>query len=222
MCPFVELPSNLGWSVTHPCSSTSIYLSRPLQPRGPHVRTSVQISGQHFPQRPVRLPDAVAALAAGDRDPGRRGRCSSGTCAATTACSAARARWPSGCSKPCLIALILFLLWHPALSVATLRPQQNVVAVLVDDSRSMSIERCLRHARGGRQGAARRRPAEGARREIPGAALQVRQGAGAHSEDRSAHRRRAGVAHRRHARAGAGRIVLAAAGRDRAVERRRG
>ena len=38
-----------------------------------------------------------------------------------------------------LIALILFLLWHPALSVATLRPQQNVVAVLLDDSRSMSI-----------------------------------------------------------------------------------
>jgi len=38
-----------------------------------------------------------------------------------------------------LIALVLFLLWHPALSVATLRPQQNVVAVLVDDSRSMRI-----------------------------------------------------------------------------------
>src|SRR6266567_4045372 len=38
-----------------------------------------------------------------------------------------------------LIALILFLLWHPALSIATLKPQQNVVAVLVDDSRSMSI-----------------------------------------------------------------------------------
>ena len=38
-----------------------------------------------------------------------------------------------------LIALILFLLWHPALSVATLRPQQNVVAVLLDDSRSMTI-----------------------------------------------------------------------------------
>src|SRR5438067_2069669 len=41
--------------------------------------------------------------------------------------------------ETCLIALILFLLWHPALSIATLRPQQNVVAVLVDDSRSMSI-----------------------------------------------------------------------------------
>src|SRR5438132_7362599 len=39
-----------------------------------------------------------------------------------------------------LIALILFLLWHPALSIATLRPQQNVVAVLVDDSRSMSVQ----------------------------------------------------------------------------------
>src|SRR5579871_61268 len=38
-----------------------------------------------------------------------------------------------------LIALILFLLWHPALSVATLRPQQNVIAVLADSSHSMSI-----------------------------------------------------------------------------------
>src|SRR5713226_8772988 len=36
-----------------------------------------------------------------------------------------------------LVALVLFLLWHPAISIATLRPQQNVVAVLVDDSRSM-------------------------------------------------------------------------------------
>ncbi|MGD0499846.1 MAG: hypothetical protein ABSC23_15560 [Bryobacteraceae bacterium] len=38
-----------------------------------------------------------------------------------------------------LAALILFLLWHPALSVAVLKPQQNVVAVLVDNSRSMGI-----------------------------------------------------------------------------------
>ena len=44
-----------------------------------------------------------------------------------------------GLLETSLIALILFLLWHPALSVATLRPQQNVVAVLIDDSRSMSI-----------------------------------------------------------------------------------
>jgi uncharacterized membrane protein len=41
--------------------------------------------------------------------------------------------------ETCMVALILFLLWHPALSIATLRPQQNVVAVLLDDSRSMSI-----------------------------------------------------------------------------------
>jgi uncharacterized membrane protein len=41
--------------------------------------------------------------------------------------------------EACMLALILFLLWHPALSIATLKPQQNVVAVLVDDSRSMAI-----------------------------------------------------------------------------------
>lgn len=39
-----------------------------------------------------------------------------------------------------LVALILFLLWHPAISIATLRPQQNIVAVLVDDSRSMATQ----------------------------------------------------------------------------------
>src|ERR1039457_4985771 len=38
-----------------------------------------------------------------------------------------------------MIALLLFLLWHPAISIATL-PQQHVVAVLVDDSRSMAIQ----------------------------------------------------------------------------------
>ncbi len=53
--------------------------------------------------------------------------------------------------ESCLVALILFLLWHPALSVATLRPQQNVVAVLVDDSRSMS----LNDSGGTREGAAK-------------------------------------------------------------------
>ena len=41
--------------------------------------------------------------------------------------------------ETCMVALLLFLLWHPALSVATLRPQQNVVAVLVDNSKSMGI-----------------------------------------------------------------------------------
>ncbi len=39
-----------------------------------------------------------------------------------------------------LAALLLFMLWHPALSVATLRPQQNIVAVVVDDSGSMAIQ----------------------------------------------------------------------------------
>ena len=35
--------------------------------------------------------------------------------------------------------LLLSLLWQPALLVATLKPQQNVVAVIVDDSKSMAI-----------------------------------------------------------------------------------
>ncbi len=37
-----------------------------------------------------------------------------------------------------LAAVLLTMLWHPALSVATLRPQQNIVAVVVDDSSSMA------------------------------------------------------------------------------------
>jgi uncharacterized membrane protein len=37
-----------------------------------------------------------------------------------------------------LIALLLLMLWHPALSIATLRAQQNIVALLVDDSASMA------------------------------------------------------------------------------------
>jgi uncharacterized membrane protein/DNA-binding transcriptional MerR regulator len=39
-----------------------------------------------------------------------------------------------------LASILLLMLWHPALSVATLRPQQNIVAVVVDDSSSMAID----------------------------------------------------------------------------------
>ncbi len=38
-----------------------------------------------------------------------------------------------------LAALILVLLWQPAMVVAQLRPEQNIIAVLVDDSQSMAI-----------------------------------------------------------------------------------
>ena len=37
-----------------------------------------------------------------------------------------------------LVCLLLFLLWQPAVSIATLRPQQNIVAVVIDDSKSMA------------------------------------------------------------------------------------
>lgn len=39
-----------------------------------------------------------------------------------------------------VVALLLLMLWQPALSVATLRSQQNVVAVVVDNSLSMALE----------------------------------------------------------------------------------
>src|SRR5580704_5497957 len=38
-----------------------------------------------------------------------------------------------------LAAVILVLLWQPAITVAELKPQQNIVAVLVDDSKSMGV-----------------------------------------------------------------------------------
>jgi uncharacterized membrane protein len=56
-----------------------------------------------------------------------------------------------------LAAMLLLLLWRPALSVSTLKPQQNVIAVVIDDSRSMALaddgrprlERALNLLRGG-------------------------------------------------------------------------
>src|SRR5271170_2622441 len=38
-----------------------------------------------------------------------------------------------------LAAVLLMLLWQPAITIAQLKPQQNIIAVLVDDSRSMAI-----------------------------------------------------------------------------------
>jgi uncharacterized membrane protein len=38
-----------------------------------------------------------------------------------------------------LAALVLVLLWQPAITIAELKRQQNIIAVLVDDSRSMGI-----------------------------------------------------------------------------------
>ena len=36
-------------------------------------------------------------------------------------------------------AILLVMLWQPAITIAELKPQQNIIAVLVDDSRSMAI-----------------------------------------------------------------------------------
>jgi len=45
-----------------------------------------------------------------------------------------------GLLQTALAALLLFMLWRPALSVSTLKPQQNIVAVVVDDSSSMATK----------------------------------------------------------------------------------
>jgi uncharacterized membrane protein len=39
-----------------------------------------------------------------------------------------------------LLALLLFLLWQPAITIGELSSQQNIIAVVVDNSRSMSVE----------------------------------------------------------------------------------
>jgi uncharacterized membrane protein len=46
--------------------------------------------------------------------------------------------WIIWCLQALLAALVLVLLWQPAITVAELKPQQNIIAVLVDDSRSMA------------------------------------------------------------------------------------
>ncbi len=47
--------------------------------------------------------------------------------------------WAIWGAQSALVALILVLLWQPAITVAELSSQQNIIAVVVDDSRSMAI-----------------------------------------------------------------------------------
>lgn len=44
------------------------------------------------------------------------------------------------CLQALLVSLLLALLWQPAIRISTLKTQQNVVAIVVDDSRSMALE----------------------------------------------------------------------------------
>ena len=47
--------------------------------------------------------------------------------------------WAIWGTQSALVGLILVLLWKPAITVAELSSQQNIIAVVVDDSRSMAI-----------------------------------------------------------------------------------
>ena len=47
--------------------------------------------------------------------------------------------WAIWGMQSAMVALVLLLLWRPAMIVSELNSQQNIIAVVVDDSRSMSI-----------------------------------------------------------------------------------
>ncbi len=47
--------------------------------------------------------------------------------------------WAAWGTQSILIALLLLLLWQPAMIIAELSSRQNIIAVIVDDSRSMAI-----------------------------------------------------------------------------------
>ena len=80
-----------------------------------------------------------------------------------------------------MVALLLFLLWHPALSVATLKPRERGGGA--GGGFALHVHRgCLGHTRSRRAGHPRPRAAEIALGPFPGAPLQVRQGARAHTE----------------------------------------
>ena len=47
--------------------------------------------------------------------------------------------WLIWALEAAMVAIVLLLLWEPAITVAELKSQQNIIAVLVDDSLSMNI-----------------------------------------------------------------------------------
>jgi uncharacterized membrane protein len=47
--------------------------------------------------------------------------------------------WAIWAMEAAMVVLLLVLLWEPAITVAELKSQQNIIAVVVDDSRSMAI-----------------------------------------------------------------------------------
>jgi hypothetical protein len=91
-----------------------------------------------------------------------------------------------------LAAVVLLLLWQPAVTVTELKPQQNIVAVVVDDSHSMISE----------HGSTRQAQAVKVLRDAAGEHCEVRNASvcldrvtritdlGAHAAAPDAHRRR--------------------------------
>ncbi len=51
-----------------------------------------------------------------------------------------RRRWAIWGLQTAVVALLLVILWQPGLRVSELKPRQNAVAVVIDDSRSMALK----------------------------------------------------------------------------------
>src|ERR1700684_3449908 len=68
-------------------------------------------------------------------------------------------RWRAGAVwllQSLLLATVLLLLWQPAITVAELASQQNVIAVVLDDARSMAIANSGRDGKLTREAAAQK------------------------------------------------------------------
>ena len=103
----------------------------------------LQVSESGFHQRAVCAALVVACVAAAGADCrfGRRAGAAGALEAARTPRPNLRSwrAWAVWGMQSAFVALVLLLLWQPAITVAALSSQQNIIAVVVDDSRSMAI-----------------------------------------------------------------------------------
>ena len=108
-----------------------------------HVSILLQVPDAGVFQRQVCPAWRVARLVAATTDGRLHGRaCGHHLVAAAWGGGRHISKWRAGAIwllQSLLIATVLILLWQPAITVAELASQQNVIAVVLDDSRSMAI-----------------------------------------------------------------------------------
>ena len=107
--------------------------------------------------------------------------------------------WAICALEAAMAILLLTLLWEPAITVAELKSQQNIIAVLMDDSRSMGIADAGTDGKTARETAAVKALEDGVlpglAEEVPGAGVPVGQPLDAGGEAGPVESRCAGDAH---------------------------